>query len=1345
MLIWIFIYTLSFIQDWALRSEEQSLLIERILVLIRNVLQVPSNPEAECRTDNDASLHDQVIWALHQSGILDMILYIISSADEHQFHLHCLEILCLLYREQTAENLAEASMQRSLSEKQRDEQELMAARRREKQRLTAKLPPVRHSRFGGTYVIRNLKSVSDRDIICHQPLERVVSIDFDREKQQQKRSHRHVHEEAQVTRRSAFSVRLCLREYCIEILSSAYNTLVRQVRRVLERNVGTNNHDDSFLLWAVRFFLEFNRLSDMKLELVSESLSVQCFHWVLTRMEHDMDMIVSDKKQARLWAKRLHVALQTFRELLHSLVALQKLKDNNAQALFDMLVNNVCYVLEYRETILHLLMNYNEAHSTKAFLRDVVETANIFIKIMEKFCKDSVVVQDKKRLKKRLNKKKKTADKHKQETEEELSNRWVEMADEITQLLTNDLQLAEEDQPIPFDTTSDKSIDDQREDCLIRIHKLLRARKLDHAIALMRAAREVWPENDVFGAMSAAPEDELLLMREIFMHNISTDDPNENIGNQENSDESDEEENEELEAESMVEKPFKFDDFAKRLLNPKIVRACVIVLSDWEQIPSKSLRAAVTILHRIGYGCSCPAMLYQAKLFRIFQQVFHAARDTHHEELRRLGIYIVRKFVETAPANPKIYAELLFNKNIKEANELETGYCDAYERGTKGSWTEEQEAELRFLFEENQRNPETDKDVIDWILDNLIDKTRTRRGILKKLKELGLMFKAPTKKSTNMRTDKNLWGTEEDEQLRSLYDQYRVENDCLQKILDDFEGRRNKQQVIKRMLQLHLIADKSEIMPEKPKRAKSKKKQNSEIEDFDAEEELTEGISQNGEVLQNRNRKPAKPRKHKTVRAPLDIGTVKSLLSQVDQDTNQEALNWLRECLDDAAEDIEEPSEEDDGVPLLPLQEIQKQAMEDENFQKLLLAFGVQPPVLGMESYWRIPIYLNSADLKLRSKIIAGEEIPDETEDVKNDNNEDDNANGEEIKTADDSDEENDDRSDYLTKQREKLNTLLFSKSDEETEERLPLKSKTKKEKNKKKLSTNIKKKKKKLTSDSEGENDAQFIAKIQKKLNKKKRNQDLSSDEEENEGEEGNAADMFDQLKNARATKKNSLNTWQARFDEKSSDDNDDDEDNGLLNFNSEDYRKRLAELGDSSNEEEEEEGANNEIKAKPRKIVSSQARRANVIESESDSDKDDNELEAKNNTINNNGTGSFINPVTNTQQSNNQTNITLTGVNDDVDSVEEIMANKKGRHLRTHSTSNADTDRDNNTNSNDGEQLKGGDGKDEQFKSDEKSAKRHYPTRDDEEDEVEDELLKSNAIAAKRRRLAIIDDDDD
>lgn len=76
------------------------MLIERILVLIRNVLTVPASPDTERRADNDASLHDQVLWALQQSGVLDLVLYIIGSEYENQYHLHALEIVCLMYREQ---------------------------------------------------------------------------------------------------------------------------------------------------------------------------------------------------------------------------------------------------------------------------------------------------------------------------------------------------------------------------------------------------------------------------------------------------------------------------------------------------------------------------------------------------------------------------------------------------------------------------------------------------------------------------------------------------------------------------------------------------------------------------------------------------------------------------------------------------------------------------------------------------------------------------------------------------------------------------------------------------------------------------------------------------------------------------------------------------------------------------------------------------------------------------------------------------------------------------------------------------------------------------------------------
>lgn len=63
-------------------------------------------------------------------------------------------------------------------------------------------------------------------------------------------------------------------------------------------------------------------------------------------------------------------------------------------------------------------------------------------------------------------------------------------------------------------------------------------------------------------------------------------------------------------------------------------------------------------------------------LFRIFQHVLNTLRDKQYDEIRRLANYVIRQFVEVAVKNPKIYAELLFYKNIREANDIECGYTD---------------------------------------------------------------------------------------------------------------------------------------------------------------------------------------------------------------------------------------------------------------------------------------------------------------------------------------------------------------------------------------------------------------------------------------------------------------------------------------------------------------------------------------------------------------------------------------------------------------------------------------------------------------------------------------------
>lgn len=50
------------------------------------------------------------------------------------------------------------------------------------------------------------------------------------------------------------------------------------------------------------------------------------------------------------------------------------------------------------------------------------------------------------------------------------------------------------------------------------------------------------------------------------------------------------------------------------MVNPKIVRACTVVLGDWEHLSNQIIKSAVTLLHRIAFGCKMPVMLFQVKI-----------------------------------------------------------------------------------------------------------------------------------------------------------------------------------------------------------------------------------------------------------------------------------------------------------------------------------------------------------------------------------------------------------------------------------------------------------------------------------------------------------------------------------------------------------------------------------------------------------------------------------------------------------------------------------------------------------------------------------------------------------
>lgn len=244
-----------------------------------------------------------------------------------------------------------------------------------------------------------MKSISDHELIYHKPLNKLDELDFDVDKKKVKTpKNRLPVQTTSSERRSAFSIRLFLKEFCVEVLNGAYNALMRHVKDRLAR-AKAQAHDESFYLWAMRFFMEFNRYHKFEVKLVSETMSIQTFHFVQQQMETYFDMINTDKKKLRLWSKRLHLALLAYKELLLTLCAMDKSNDETMRKSAKVIKSNIFYVLEYRELILTLMVTFDELKMSNLYLKDLLETQHIFLKSFQAYCggkSGGIVVQKKK-------------------------------------------------------------------------------------------------------------------------------------------------------------------------------------------------------------------------------------------------------------------------------------------------------------------------------------------------------------------------------------------------------------------------------------------------------------------------------------------------------------------------------------------------------------------------------------------------------------------------------------------------------------------------------------------------------------------------------------------------------------------------------------------------------------------------------------------------------------------------------------------------------------------------------------------------------------------------------------
>ncbi|XP_071489964.1 protein timeless homolog [Diadema antillarum] len=986
--------------EWESRREDHTLLMERILLLVRNILHIPADPNAEKRTDDDASIHDQVLWALNVSGMDKLILYIASAEGEQQWCMHAVEIISHMLREQTPESLAQAGTSQQASERQREARELEQLRQREMAEKRARIMKAsgRHSRFGGSFYMKDFKSISERDLIYHRSLQNAKTMTFESEKGPTKKpKNRLPMMDKDISRRSTLSIRLFLKDFCILLMDNCYNPLMNAVKDHILHHRAQEN-DESYYLWAMHFFMQFNRHHKFRIDVISETFSVQTFHYVDTQITKYLDMMTTDKKETTAWSKRMHLGLKAYRELLASLNEMAG--PSSAPELresADVIQNNLFYVVEYREIFITLLKKFDEVKNTRTYLKDLVETTHIFIKMLEKYSKKKKTLMVQKKTKKKAKRRKRRQPQQEagqshnaQEQEDQLNDVWNDtLASELSAMLQEREDIPEN--VSPFDAASEVPMEEQRTEAMVKIQQSLRAGRAGEALALFRASREVWPEGDVFGASDIEPEDEFMALREIHFTNLNVQQPEpaqaDTVEEQEEYEEDEEDEMAMEEQMTRGEEEFNFAGYINKLCHPAVIKSYIKLLGSFRSNQAFTNHCIIKLLHRICLECDKTQLLFQVSLFRIFHKILQdpLAKTDQFKEMAKFGQYVVGRFFKALPSNPKLVVELLFWKDASDIYQIQEGYGAVQpSKKSKGKeWTEEEQAELAGLFEQYRDVDTRDdgKDVVDLIMDHIIDDSKTRRQIVSQLVKQELIDSAKDLKKEHPKKLR-FWREEHELELRTLFEQHKDADDILGAILEHMQEKRSRNKVMQKILELGLVQDRKELYKKRRRKgdggdgARGRRRRrgrgdgdedlDDEADEFadglqefpdDSEQEFTTSESDDHDDESEDDEEDSEKEDDGEERQLGEMVTKLQRKGYVEQ------IRWIQEGLRSTAGDREE-SDENQAVPVVPLGEDNDRAMRNKTFQKFLRRIGLSEPKSHEEIYWRIPGELEPSELR---------------------------------------------------------------------------------------------------------------------------------------------------------------------------------------------------------------------------------------------------------------------------------------------------------------------------------------------------------------------------------------------
>ncbi|RCN52743.1 hypothetical protein ANCCAN_01119 [Ancylostoma caninum] len=845
--------------DWEDRLEEDRLVMERIIVLIRYIFSISPTDKDGKRTTAESNSHDRVISAFLESSIDQVLIHIASQSKERDFHLSVLVIFALIVKEHNAEDIVVAGRDRSTAEKEKAEEELREIVENEQSRLNAqrrKILASRHSRFAGSYVVKGLSAVNkEKDLVVVKPIKDVNDLTFLDERKAKKRiaKNRRPFEAQERTHLSSMELRIKLKKFVEDVLPKCFNRLMRSTKELAfdtRLSAGQRNADLHFFL-LMTFMLKYTRLAKSASSDVSGCLHVEAFHHVQVHISNYLESAATMRKEAKYYGIRAQYALSAYKELI---LFHQYLLDNGSpeeKELSHRTCGHILVVEEYREMGLMLMRRFMPGVLSKTFLRDLVLSTHYYFRLLEKSVKsgDLTTVKKRNKVRRRTKRSRKEAEGFGPEplpavvdtlSREDLERKWSLVNEELNEVILGNKD-ASTDQ-IPINSLLDVEEELHQKFAMLKVQRAMREGRPADAMGLYRR---------IFGDADIDAEKELSELREIFFTDLKEIadqllsaelaaqkkfEANSMIDDAGEEDVySDEDEEEEPKYETK-EVNFDFEEYVGKYAKTEVLRWYVFLLNDFATNSAELNKALVKLLHRVAFDLKMPSRLFQLSLFRIFAQVRTQFEGVKKEDMKKsrffelytFGYHLLKKFFSCFETlGDKLAPEILFWKGAKECYEIENGY-GTYDDSKKHSkedsawsWSEELEDELRSLYNEYRDMDERPEgmDVLDFIEPNL-SRPRTRKQILSKLKKFGLdPLGAKANKGSIM--DRNFPII----QMKQLMEEYNSREDKEDEDLVNFirtrlaetHGEFSRQKIIKQMNYLGVVYERKKTSSKKYK------------------------------------------------------------------------------------------------------------------------------------------------------------------------------------------------------------------------------------------------------------------------------------------------------------------------------------------------------------------------------------------------------------------------------------------------------------------------------------------------------------------------------------------------